>query len=40
MALLNRTTELDEDLLSEPVDLDDVRAAADRMRLHGDADWR
>jgi beta-glucosidase/6-phospho-beta-glucosidase/beta-galactosidase len=37
---LNRTTELDEDPLSDPVDLDDVRAAAERMRLRGDADWR
>lgn len=38
--LLNRPERLDEDPFSGPVDLDDVVAAAHRMRLQGDADWK
>jgi beta-glucosidase/6-phospho-beta-glucosidase/beta-galactosidase len=36
---LNRVTELDEDPFSDPVDLDDIKQAADRMRLKTDKDW-
>ena len=36
---LNRATELDEDPLSDPVNLDDVRAAADRLAMRSDQDW-
>jgi len=36
---LNRVTKLDENPFSDPVNLDDVRAAARRLRLRGDADW-
>ena len=36
---LNRVTELDEDPFSDPVDLDDIVAAAKRMQLHSDKDW-
>ncbi|PYE49377.1 family 1 glycosylhydrolase [Deinococcus yavapaiensis] len=37
--LLNRVTTLDADPFSDPVDLQDVKAAADRMKLHADRDW-
>ena len=36
---LNRVTTLDEDPHDNPVDLADVVAAAERLQLHGDADW-
>jgi len=36
---LNRVTELDDDPLSDPVDLADIVAAADRLRPTTDADW-
>src|SRR3712207_2879702 len=36
---LNRPEALDEDPFSDPVDLDDVVAAAHRLQLRGDADW-
>ncbi len=36
---LNRVTELDEDAPSDPVDLQDVIAAAERLRRHPDRDW-
>jgi beta-glucosidase/6-phospho-beta-glucosidase/beta-galactosidase len=36
---LNRVTKLDEDPLSDPVDLNDVREAAKRMKLQGDQNW-
>ncbi len=37
---LNRVTELDEDPFSDPVDLDDIKAAAERLRMKSDKDWR
>jgi hypothetical protein len=37
--LLNRVTELDEDPFSDPVDLEDVIAAAKRLRPRPDKDW-
>ena len=37
--LLNRVTELDEDPFSDPVDLRDVVAAAERLKFHPDQDW-
>ena len=37
--LLNRVTELDEDPLSDPVDLGDVVAAAKRLKKKPDKDW-
>ena len=36
---LNRVTELDEDPFSDPVDLEDIVAAAERLQLHTDKDW-
>ena len=36
---LNRPTELDADPFSDPVDLADIAAAADRLRLSSDKDW-
>jgi beta-glucosidase/6-phospho-beta-glucosidase/beta-galactosidase len=36
---LNRVTVLDEDPLSDPVDLEDVREAARRLRPRADKDW-
>jgi hypothetical protein len=36
---LNRVTALDQDPLSDPVDLDDVVAAARRLQLQPDRDW-
>lgn len=36
---LNRVTALDEDPFSDPVDLDDVVAAARRLKLRPDRDW-
>ncbi len=36
---LNRVTELDEDAFTDPVDLADIVAAAERMRMHTDKDW-
>ncbi len=36
---LNRVTELDEDPFSDLVNLDDIVAAAERMRTHSDKDW-
>jgi beta-glucosidase/6-phospho-beta-glucosidase/beta-galactosidase len=37
--LLNRVTELDEDPFSDPVDLADVVAGAQRYRVQADKDW-
>jgi hypothetical protein len=37
--LLNRVTELDPDPFSDPVELDDVVAAAKRFRIRPDKDW-
>ncbi|UBV42153.1 family 1 glycosylhydrolase [Deinococcus taeanensis] len=36
---LNRVTELDEDPFSDPVNLEEVRAAARRLQLRPDRDW-
>jgi len=36
---LNHVTELDADPLSDPVNLDDIRAAADRLAMRPDKDW-
>jgi hypothetical protein len=36
---LNRVTELDEDFFSDPVDLADIKAAAERMQVRSDKDW-
>ncbi len=36
---LNRVTELDEDPFSDPVDLADITAAAQRLQLRSDKDW-
>ena len=36
---LNRVTVLDEDPLSDPVDLDDIREAAKRLRPRADVNW-
>ena len=36
---LNRVTQLDEDPFSDPVDLRDIKAAAERMQLTTDKDW-
>ncbi|RYD91692.1 MAG: b-glycosidase, partial [Sphingobacteriales bacterium] len=36
---LNRVTELDEDPFSDPVELQDVIDAAERLKKKGDADW-
>ena len=36
---LNRPEQLDDDPLSDPVDLDDVRSAARRLQPASDADW-
>jgi len=36
---LNRVTELDADPFSDPVDLADITAAAERMNLASDKDW-
>ena len=37
---LNRVTELDEDPFSDPVDLADIRAAAEHLQMKSDSDWR
>jgi beta-glucosidase/6-phospho-beta-glucosidase/beta-galactosidase len=37
---LNRVTVLDEDPLSDPVDLNDITEAARRLKLKSDKDWR
>jgi len=37
--LFNRVTELDEDPLSDPVDLGDIVAAAERLHKQPDRDW-
>jgi hypothetical protein len=37
---LNRVTELDEDPFSDPVDLADIKDAAERMQVASDKDWR
>ena len=37
---LNRVTELDEDPFSDPVDLDDITAAAERLKMTSDKNWR
>ena len=37
--LLNRVTELDEDPFSDPVELDEVVAAAKRMQVKPDKNW-
>jgi hypothetical protein len=36
---LNRVTELDEDPFSDPVDLSDIKEAAERMKMISDKDW-
>ncbi|MBW3625801.1 MAG: b-glycosidase, partial [Armatimonadetes bacterium] len=36
---LKRVTELDEDPFDEPVDLDDVVAAAKQFKMEPDKDW-
>jgi hypothetical protein len=36
---LNRVTELDEDPFSDPVELQDVVQAAQRMQIKPDKDW-
>jgi hypothetical protein len=36
---LNRVTELDEDPFSDPVDLDDIKAAAEHLGMRSDKDW-
>jgi len=36
---LNRVTELDEDPFSDPVDLGDIIAAAERLQMHSDKNW-
>jgi hypothetical protein len=36
---LNEAEHLDDDVLSSPVDYEDVRRAAERWRLQGDVDW-
>jgi beta-glucosidase/6-phospho-beta-glucosidase/beta-galactosidase len=36
---LNRVTRLDSDPLSDPVDLEDIRDAARRLKIQPDADW-
>jgi beta-glucosidase/6-phospho-beta-glucosidase/beta-galactosidase len=36
---LNRVTHLDDDPLSDPVNLDDIRHAAERLMLQPDANW-
>ena len=37
--LLNRVTELDDDPFSDPVELEDVVAAAERLQMQSDQDW-
>jgi hypothetical protein len=37
--LLNCVTELDADPFSDPVELADVRAAAERLQMQPDQDW-
>ena len=37
---LNRVTELDEDPFSDPVNLGDIKAAAEHMQLTSDKDWQ
>ena len=37
--LLNRVTVLDEDPFSDPVDLNDIVRAAEKMQMHTDKDW-
>ena len=36
---LNRVTELDQDPFSDPVDLNDITAAAERLQMKSDKDW-
>jgi hypothetical protein len=36
---LNRVTRLDEDPYDKPVDLEDVKRAAQELRPRADADW-
>jgi hypothetical protein len=36
---LNRVTELDEDPFSDPVDLSDIKKAADEMKMTSDKNW-
>ena len=36
---LNRVTELDENPFSDPVELEDVRAAAERLKMTPDKNW-
>ena len=36
---LNRVTELDEDPFSDPVDLEDIVAAAERLPVWSDKNW-
>jgi hypothetical protein len=36
---LNRVTKLDEDPFSDPVNLDDIKAAAERLQMKTDKDW-
>ncbi len=36
---LNRVTVLDDDPFSDPVDLEDIKAAAERMQMRSDKDW-
>jgi hypothetical protein len=36
---LNRVTRLDEDPLSDPVDLEDIRIAARELKLQADVNW-
>ena len=36
---LNRVTELDEDPFSDPVNLDDIKRAADEMQMSSDKNW-
>jgi hypothetical protein len=37
--ILNRVTVLDEDPFSDPVDLSDIKKAAERMKVTSDKDW-
>jgi hypothetical protein len=36
---LNRVTQLDDDPFSDPVDLSDIKRAADEMEMTSDKDW-
>jgi hypothetical protein len=37
--LLNRVTQLDADPFSDPIELADVRAAAERLQMQPDQNW-